>query len=451
MKRRLVVPSVILIAAALCVAAVMRTPEPAAERYTPAPPHPEFPTFPHYDFIEYGVNQLQFPGKKDGWNRLFDHLDQLVFEGDTTFSIVHMGGSHVQAGTLSDGMRERFLSLADGIRGERGFLFPYSLAKTNGPRNYPVRYSGQWDSCKNSNRKDHCDWGLSGYNATTQDVDATLKLWSYDRDSVNYHFTRVKVFHQFDDHAYRPVLGGTNIVVNVTVNLDAGYTEFELAQPCDTLFFELAKTDSVQHQFTLQGFSLENDDPGLTYHAVGVNGASVPSFLRAELLPEQLELIGPDLVIFGIGINDAYMPADRFSSERFTANYDTLISYVRAANPNAQLLFLTNNDSYYRRRYPNKNAEKVREGMMELARKYDGAVWDLYGLMGGLNSVRTWERAGLAKSDKIHFTRDGYRLQADLLFKAFRKEYGNHLADLNSISDGRAENPSSPQGDSLSE
>ena len=66
--------------------------------------------------------------------------------------------------------------------------------------------------------------------------------------------------------------------------------------------------------------------------------------------------------------------------------------------------------------------------MMKLAKKYGAGVWDMYGVMGGLGSVKTWEQAGLAKRDKIHFTRDGYRVVGDLLFEAIIKSYYGHLS-----------------------
>ena len=35
-------------------------------------------------------------------------------------------------------------------------------------------------------------------------------------------------------------------------------------------------------------------------------------------------------------------------------------------------------------------------------------------IMGGLNSIKLWEDAGLAKTDKIHLTTKGYKLSGDL-------------------------------------
>ena len=43
--------------------------------------------------------------------------------------------------------------------------------------------------------------------------------------------------------------------------------------------------------------------------------------------------------------------------------------------------------------------------------------------MGGYGSMARWEEAGLAQSDKIHFTPAGYKLVGDLLFDAIMDAY----------------------------
>lgn len=57
--------------------------------------------------------------------------------------------------------------------------------------------------------------------------------------------------------------------------------------------------------FYVRGFIVENPFSGITYHAVGVNGASVPSYLKCEYFENDLSFIKPDLCVFAIGINDA--------------------------------------------------------------------------------------------------------------------------------------------------
>ena len=65
--------------------------------------------------------------------------------------------------------------------------------------------------------------------------------------------------------------------------------------------------------------------------------------------------------------------------------------------------------------------------MIELAKKHNAAVWDLFTIMGGLDSISQWNGFGLAQNDKIHFTREGYQLVGNLLFSAIVKSYEYHI------------------------
>ena len=121
------------------------------------------------------------------------------------------------------------------------------------------------------------------------------------------------------------------------------------------------------------------------------------------------------------------MTADRFVPEDFEVRYQKLIDMFKAANPKCAFLFLTNNDSYYKRRMPNPNVYKVSTSMRKLCIRNGAALWDLFEIMGGYNSIKTWENYKIAKSDKIHFTKEGYELQADIMFDAFMRSYGDYL------------------------
>jgi lysophospholipase L1-like esterase len=381
-----------------------------------------------YSFIQNDLNQLEFPGDTIGFHHFFDKLDTLITYGKGKLNIIHIGGSHVQAGMLSGRMRENLFSMADGIKGERGFIFPYRMAHTNNPGNYKATFTGDWDGCRNALKRNHCPWGLSGITATTHDTLTFTKLYTVDDNHDTYWFDKVRIYHLATPESYSIRLDSSILVDTSYTDSITGMTTFELAQEYDTLLFETIKTDSLQEYFVLQGIRLENNDNGITYSAIGVNGASVPAYLRCQYFQPQLESNVPDLVIFGIGINDSYVPTDQFHQSEYEQNYRDLMAMFRAVNPDVQFLFMTNNDSYYKRRHPNQNIFKVQKAMWNLAKESNGAYWDLFEIMGGLNSIRLWERAGLAQRDKVHFTKKGYHLNADLLFVAFRDAYGDHLA-----------------------
>jgi lysophospholipase L1-like esterase len=379
-----------------------------------------------YGFIQYEQNKIQLQPQGVKWNNLFSKFEQLAFNGTGKISIVHIGGSHVQGGFLSDKLRKNFQDMVYGAEGERGFVFPYELAKTNSPRSIKCNWTGKWAGCRNALSTDDCDWGMSGINATTTDRNAHVTIKTFNFDSLACKFDKVRIYHACSENVTIS-LDSALVPISVEEQKDAGYTEYVFAQMHDELGFGIHCTDSLACFFALQGVYLGNNADGISYHAIGVNGASTRSYLRCDKMDEQMATLHPDLVIFGIGVNDANVPSADFDPALYEARYDSLVAMIQAINPDACFLFVTNNDTYYQKSYPNPNALKVRDTMVRLAAKYDGAVYDLFEIMGGLGSISKWQNANLAAKDKIHLSKRGYELQADMMSEAFREAFGNYL------------------------
>jgi lysophospholipase L1-like esterase len=379
-----------------------------------------------YHFIRYDKNTLHIENPEARWNSLFDRFEQLAFEGEGKISIVHIGGSHVQGGYLTDRLRSNFASIVSNGSGERGFVFPYEIAKTNSPKSIKCKWSGNWTGCRNSVNGSDCLWGLSGINATCDDKRASVSISSCRADSTLYSFSKVRIYYHCSDNV--EIRTDTNVTITSSyTDTLAGYTEYAFTPAMSALNFGYEITDSLPGYFALQGVYLGESANGITYNAIGVNGASTRSYLKCERFEEHLQTLHPDLAIFGIGINDANVPAGNFDAAQYEARYDSLISHFRFANPNACILFVTNNDTYYQKKYPNKNAIAVQQVMYKLAKKYDGAVFDLFEVMGGLGSINDWQNANLAASDRVHLSKKGYELQADLMAVAFQKALGDYL------------------------
>jgi lysophospholipase L1-like esterase len=64
--------------------------------------------------------------------------------------------------------------------------------------------------------------------------------------------------------------------------------------------------------------------------------------------------------------------------------------------------------------------------MIKLAKKHQAGMWDLFNVMGGMDSILKWKENGYAKEDKLHFTNKGYQLIGDLMFAALMKEFTNY-------------------------
>ena len=174
--------------------------------------------------------------------------------------------------------------------------------------------------------------------------------------------------------------------------------------------------------FTIYGLLPTTNFAGITVHSLGVNGASLRSWLRCNLFEDQLQYIQPDLAILNIGINDANVPSKEFNAELFKQKYNELIALLYSNNPDCAIIFITNNDCILRlgrkTRYTNPNGKVVQKAIYELAQEHNAAVWDLYDIMGGYGSSKVWMNKGLINKDRIHFTINGYKLLGNLLYNS---------------------------------
>ncbi len=381
-----------------------------------------------HDFIRYDLNELHHFGSDKYSSRFYNKLEKMMQTGEGRINIVQIGGSHIQAGTFSGEIRTRLQQLNGEMNAGWGFMFPYRIARTNSPFGYYIRYNGRWQSCRNIERRKTSNLGVGGISATTSAPKAELTILLEDENQLDYSFNKLRIYYE-------------NRGVNYTVSVDSSllkkstktkdYYEFELNTHVDSLLITIQKKRNTSGSFTLFGITTESAPNGILYHSIGVNGAHIPAFLRCQLFEKQLALLKPDLVILGLGINDAY--GRRFSTEKFENNYAELIARIRRAAPETAIIFTTNNDSYLYRRYVNKNGIKVEKSMFKLAAKYHTGVWDMFEVMGGLNSIVLWEKNRLARHDKIHFTREGYLTLGDLFFNALMKKFENYMNEKNKL------------------
>lgn len=375
-----------------------------------------------YPFIRYDLNEMHHFGNDRYSKHFFDKLDTLLRTGEGRINIVQIGGSHIQAGTFSGQIRTRLQQLNGEINAGWGFMFPYRISRTNSPYGYYIRYSGYWRSCRNIEKRKYDLLGVGGISATTMSEQASLTILLEKENKLDYRFNKIRVMCNNTESDYSVSVDSS--LVEQRTDGD-GFIEFQLNTWVDSLKISIKKINSQSGSFSLYGITTESAPNGFLYHSIGVNGAHVPAFLRCQLFEEQMEQLKPDLVILGLGINDAY--GRRFSQKRFEDHYSELIERIRRAAPNTAIIFTTNNDSYLYRRYVNKNGPKVEESMFKLAGKYQTGVWDMFAVMGGLNSIVLWQKNHLARYDKIHFTHGGYSLLGDLFFSALMQDFEEYI------------------------
>jgi len=371
-----------------------------------------------YSFINWEANNIKHTDSAIAFKKLYQKLDNIYNNKEEKLHVFHIGGSHIQADMYSNRLRHYLQNISPKAKGQRGFVFPYKMAKTNNPLNYKVTFDGEWKGYRCS-RNDSVAWGLSGVSSKFKDSIANITVKAnYKNYSKNtYNFNKLRVFYDEWTTDYEVLLSNQNLIAKTVINSDAHYIEFTLNKTVSELDFCVKRTyDSENAEFLMMGLELMNDNSGIEYTTIGVNGASFAFYDRCTYFEKQLQLYKPDLFIISIGTNDTY--TTDFKPQKFKTYYEQLIGYIQKANPDCAILLTVPNDSYYKRQYANPNTKVAAEVIYELSEQYQMAVWDLYEIMGGLNSSQKWYTNKLMPKDRIHFTRKGYDIKADLLLKA---------------------------------
>lgn len=376
-----------------------------------------------YPFIEVQCNQFQFFGNESpNWMLLNRELSQMIESGKGKLNFYHIGGSHLQADIYSHDFRTFLQSNWPGLSGERGLVFPYNLAHTNNPSNYDFSSPNTWRGYRSvTQRSEDFDYGLSGAAITCADSLVVINF-KHLRTLVKPPFDRLRIYHNTGEFPYELNFGDQELLVTDVAHYpEMGYTEVRFSDHLDSLDLLFVKKINTPFALELFGFEFLNDLPGITYTAIGINGASLPTYLANTNFSRDLQLRPPDLFILSVGTNDAHCSYDAFDPLVYKANLEKLILQILESNPNCAILLTVPNDDYYMRKYPNRNTARQREVIFQLAAQYQMAVWDFYGIMGELGSSKTWKTAGLMQADYVHFTGTGYHLKGTLLIEAFKK------------------------------
>lgn len=373
--------------------------------------------------IQYGIDTLYWGGDSTTLKNFFDKWQRLMATRQGNLHIVHIGGSHVQAGTMTHRIRKHLLDEYGGPAAARGFIFPYSTAnKCNNPVDYRVSKLKTFNLIRNVYKDYTFPLGAAGIAVWNSD---TLNSITVKMNAEGYDFMADTIILLGDAHGWPidPILKEDTIYhFPDSIDYGNGRYHFYFDHPVRdfTLFFPCSKGDT----FVVNGILLSNGRPGVTLSSIGVNGAQTGSYLRCQNFTRDMALLRPDLVIFGIGVNDAY--GSSFDSVAFKNNYLELVRRIRSVNPDCAFIFFSNNDTWKKGRkgkyYVNPTGPAVADVMYRLADLTGGAVWDQFAIMGGLKSMETWRKKGLAQKDRVHFTAAGYNLIGDLFFEAFIRE-----------------------------
>ena len=342
---------------------------------------------------------------------------------DEVISTLHIGDSHIQGGYHTNRTRN-LLASEFGFAGN-GLIMPYKIIKTNGELDYSINSVSNWEKFDITRYAQQEKAGFTGYT-----IESTNRAVEFVIDSDS-SYNLVRVLHGKK---------APSLMAELSLS-DFTRSNIESAESTDILLTRSVNSVVLRgrlwneyNSHRYYGFILENGNPGVLYHTLGVNGACFKHF-RDTAKFESLSIFKPDLIIVSLGTNDSfYTPISESELEK------TIVDFVRNLKkiaPQAPIILTTPVENYrnytpngHSRREPNANIKLVTDVIKRVVEQESVLLWDFYSIMGGKGSSKWLSKSGIIRQDGIHFTVEGYEIQGELLYDAIAKAYNKYLLKL---------------------
>ena len=429
--------------------------------------------------VVIAVNEIT---NKKALHPIFEKIKKIQAEKSGKINIVHIGDSHIQADFFSGKFRQNLQqNFGDG---GRGFAFPYSLAKTNGPSDIRFSSNEAWESQRNIYPDNGNPVGLSGFALFTKNKGFAIEMNVKSKESG---FSKLKILTPNNQKMFEVALASkiikleSDIPKNIVHKIKSGESLSVIADKYDVSInsiklanglknnniragktlkipsdqkekriversefipletkreegFHSFESDSLLHKiylipavdqtdFALNGLVLENDKPGIIYHTIGVNGAKCSDYNKFPLFFEQVKTLNPDLVIISLGTNESF---DKLVTADYFFQLNLMMESIVAKNPWVTFLITTPPPSQFKRKFPNTFVADYTKQILAEAEVRNYAVWDMFTNFGGLFGINQLAKEGLIAADRVHYTKAGYEKQGQLLTEAFLQALQNY-------------------------
>lgn len=382
------------------------------------------------------LRKLQFaPDDSMRLSRFKHAIESLTSTGSVR--VLHYGDSQIEGDRISSYLREEWQSKYGGHG--PGMVSVVPLAP-----NFSIRqsYSDNWQRYTAFGKRDtnirHSNYGYRGVicRYTSPQLDSTLSDtalgWLEFRPSVQgYHhvrdFSKMRLY--FGNHR-------KSLQLTVWVN-DSLFTEeiipatagllsrsWKFKSTPKVIRFEFRGGDSPD----VYGLSLEGSS-GINVDNIGMRGASGVLFTRLSRSSFH-QMMGAEpvhLIIYQYGGNTVPYIKDENHARQYANRVRQQIQRLKELAPNADIIMVGPSDMSTKNgtSYVTYDAVPwVRNELKKIAMEEKVAFWDIYGAMGGLNSMPEWVnvKPPLAGQDYIHFTPRGARQIATWLYEAIDNE-----------------------------
>jgi lysophospholipase L1-like esterase len=351
-------------------------------------------------------------------------------------SIFHYGDSQIEGDRMTGYIRQRLQQQFGGVG--PGFIPAYNVYQTQSFKqrvsaNFK-RYTAFWPP-KMGSRKygallSAATFGLDSAKAQQQlpseawvEIEASASAFSRSRT-----YSQVKCFY---NSCFKPcsvkVYENNKLIHEDSLIADGGAHVLPLS--FDHTPGKLRYVFSSFKSPIFSGFSLEGD-LGVQVNNVAMRGSSGHdlSSSDAQLFGQMHRDANTKLIILQFGGNSVHAFRDSSGVRSYVGALKNRVQYLKKMVPGAAIVLIGPSDMSRLNEgvfesYP--LLPYTVERMRKMCAEQGVAFWDLFGAMGGLNSMPAWVAQGLAGKDYIHFSPRGASIASQHFYEALMTAYSD--------------------------
>lgn len=371
--------------------------------------------YSQYKFLKLESNHIVMNG--DDWSGLAQKFAAAA-NGDSLFSVVYLGDSHVQADFGGAVIRQRLQN--ETRNAGRGIVIPFRLAGTNQPFDYSFSLQKPYTASKLLKQPWATEILFTGIGLKPSNSNYTLGI------HCDMPFSKMRFFYNGSSPMLNKADADGEILSTITID-SLGIFTLNFGRSLSDVAVEFDGDCST----VFGGVELMNDSVGTVIHSIGNNGATYSSYANIEGFGRGLAGLNPDLVIVALGTNEAF---GRTTTDAFHADMDALLGAIRHANPKSKILLVGPTECYKKtyRRVQGKNgrrrrvsrtvvntkAKTIHEAILDYSETENIPYYDHYTIAGGEGAAAKMKSAKILGKDGIHFTASGYQLWGNLISDA---------------------------------
>ncbi len=380
----------------------------------------------YYPFIKYKNNFVEWTNVQ----AVSHFYEALKNSNHKKVRVLHIGDSHVQADIFTGYIREHMQDIFGA--GGRGFIFPYAAAGTHSAYDYRSYYTGAWNGIRNIQNNELHDMGLTGATVWTSDPNATLRF-TFQYETLRPSFRKVKIWCkkgiQSFDMKIKYNLLDDEIFVKTNSDSSCSYVSCIIPAASENFEISMFASDSLQTGFECYGVEFETEEnKGVEYSSVGINGAGFNHLLHENLFEQQLRDYQPDLVIVDMGANDYYLGGLNWND--FENNLVRIVDNIKEACPETSIILSCSQD-IYRRGMNVIGTQNHAQIIKKVAGDRNCAYYNYFKVAGGQYSMYQWRKYGLANRDFVHLSAAGYYVKGSLIVNGILNSYLRYLGSNN--------------------